>query len=287
MKSFPQDWAGGNWGWTKDTRLPGTAGLLGVGGGTRIWVQPQVPQQRLCPPAPTEQRIQGTHRKQEMGKELRGDTLGKGSLLCFPQAIVPKYTSHSHCQIGNSLSRIRPVGRLKSRHRSKSVRQKDLLLSKSVNFKLGARGTQLARQLLNCTAVSTRGKCWPGSSLGTSEGPAEGAVQSQRRRGGGGSDAEVLGAPSSQTHGLRSQLSPQTQQTTAERRTAAGAPSGLPAQSYLPGGGVSGANFSLLGTFLGLVAFLDGLGSGGRGSCSSSWAPAGSGGENGSGSGRA
>lgn len=72
-----------------------------------------------------------------------------------------------------------------------------------------------------------------------------------------------------------------------ERRTATGAPSGLPAQSYLPGGGVSGANFSLLGTFLGLVAFLDGLSSGGRGSCSSSWAPAGSGGENGSGSGRA
>lgn len=87
MKSFPQDWAGGNWGWTKDTRLPGTAGLLGVEGGTRIWVQPQVPQQRLCPPAPTEQRIQGAHRKQEMGKELRGDTPGKGSLLCFPRPL--------------------------------------------------------------------------------------------------------------------------------------------------------------------------------------------------------
>lgn len=110
-----------------------------------------------------------------------------------------------------------PCGRQKSRHRSKSVRQKDLLLSKSVNFKLEARGTPLPRQLLNCTAVSTRRKCWPGSSLGTSEGPAECAAQSQRRRGGGGSDAEVLGAPSSQTHGLRSQLSPQTQHTTAER----------------------------------------------------------------------
>lgn len=163
----------------------------------------------------------------------------------------------------------------------RSGRQKDPLPSKSQTW---SRRDQLPRQLGSCTALSPPGReCW--SPLGSGKPRGISGTRTAVSREAGGQRWAGSGALSSQTHGKGSQLSPQTQRPPLGEARGHGRPLGPPrAESYLPGGEVSGANF-FLGTFLGLLAFLGGLCWDGRGCRSSSPSPAGSGGEKGSGSG--
>lgn len=208
------------------------------------------------------------------GRELRGGAgWVKGHCWAFPQkAVVPKPAGPSLGHTVNSLPRKRPVVRPEGASGGKSLCP--------AHFRPGPPTPRAAS--LPHSSTSTSGGCRPGSVREAPSSPRDARLS----RGGGGRDARggCAGSGSADTHGPGSQLSPpasgqQLGEARSHRR-----PLGPPrAQSYLPGGGVSGANLSLLGAFLSLVAFLGGLGSGGRSSRSRSRVPAGSGGEKGSG----
>lgn len=188
------------------------------------------------------------------GEAERGRLLGKGSLLSSPQeASVPRQASPSRGQTLHSPPSKRPAGRRRA----------------------GASGRKRLAQPGPCSS-GARGSA---STCGAQAGRE---VRSLRVRGLPAPGARAGGHGGSGLRGPRHSGPGAAAGTGARPRAPLGPPR---ARSSLPGGGVCGANLSVPGAFLGLVAFWGGLGSAGLGPRPPAPVPAGSGGGKGSGRG--